>query len=295
MSNNGFNAISNAVAKVKEYTDKKFVTDTAIDTKINNYLSENIDEISNNVKEKIGDTVNSINNPFEKAYWKDSSDGNIYLVTMKNGVLTITKQTNSSDLDDLLEDRLLIWNDEFEGTEINSDYWSATATSWGNEKNDTNGDTVTVSNSLCHITGYPQEEGNITGSWNAGCIIQNNKYTIRRGRIEAKIKINSCAGTNLAFWTNGVGQWAHYGEIDMLETTNSTKFQSALHWSNGSDYGSNTTKTIGSGTFDEEFHIYAVEIEKESISFYQDGNLVWTTDTTINTYYDNINAFSEHI
>lgn len=98
----------------------------------------------------------------------------------------------------------------------------------------------------------------------------------RYGRFEARIKIPEGQGIWPAFWMLGnncaVNPWPACGEIDIME--NIGKEPSIVHGSlHQAGYDSTASYTIGSGKFADDFHVYAVEWEADSIRFYVDGHL----------------------
>ena len=104
-----------------------------------NTLEENLKEFNNKiVKKKIIDAVGTVETPFTNAYWKDSVTNKLYIVKIVDGQLNVSEvgdapvtppsdnpitpsdidmSIDTSSLDGILEDRLLIWHDEFDGTE----------------------------------------------------------------------------------------------------------------------------------------------------------------------------------
>ncbi len=115
----------------------------------------------------------------------------------------------------------------------------------------------------------------------------NSKFAFKYGRVEARIKLPTGAGTWPAFWmlgkniielgafwssTNGTVVWPACGEIDILEHwgSNQNYVQSAMHTpsSFGStvNYGGQTISTASS-----EYHIYSLEWTAERMIFKVDN------------------------
>jgi beta-glucanase (GH16 family) len=102
------------------------------------------------------------------------------------------------------------------------------------------------------------------------------------GRIEARIKIPEGQGMWPAFWMLGEDiptvDWPKCGEIDIME--NVGKEPAAIH---GSLHGPSTTRRTSDLTaifnlppgqsFADDFHLYAVEWEPDTVRFYVDTNL----------------------
>ncbi len=82
--------------------------------------------------------------------------------------------------------------------------------------------------------------------------------------------------------------WPDCGEIDIMESHGSrpSSISSAMH---GPDYFGNTpivhTYTLNSGTFADDFHVFAVEWEPEQVRFYVDDSLHYpVTKATVEQY-----------
>ena len=183
----------------------------------------------------------------------------------------------------------LVWSDEFEGTELNTDYWTCMIGDgslygnyrWGNnELQFYMSDNATVSDGTLKITA--QYESVNGYSYTSARLTTDGKVEVGMGYVEARIKLPSINGVWPAFWmlgTNGE-TWPACGEIDIMETYNTGQFaQYTIHWadSNGDDsylYGSKSTN------FDKtEWHTYGVYRDGTSISFYIDGEWQRTYDT----------------
>lgn len=281
------------------------MTETKVDDRINDYLAENIDTVSDAVKEKIGTAVNSVNSPFETAYWKDSSDGNIYLVTMVNGSLSITRyiadeSENSgedlSGLEDLLTDRLLIWHDEFDGTEIDETKWKI-GNYWGATDcrgDDPNNSCYQVNNSILTLSARPSDSTDITKIWYSSAM--QSVQEIRKGHVQAKIKIVSNPYTNNAFWLNAPDPWPVSGEIDMLETSGYSKFEGAIHY--GNSYGTASAKGAMTYPSTTDWFIAGIEILDDGLKLYVNNeyyaDMCDLSDSFVSTLFAGINPFSTH-
>ena len=189
----------------------------------------------------------------------------------------------------------LVWSDEFNGpigSRVDSSKW-VTETGgggWGNDE-------------LEYYTARPQnaylEDGNLvikvlqekyTGSDNVSKNYTSarlktlGKFTQTYGRFEARIKIPRGQGIWPAFWMMGdnidKAGWPDGGEIDIME--NIGKEPSLVHGTiHGPGYSG--AKGIGSSyalpdkkPFADDFHVFAVEWEPNTIRFYVDKDLYAT-------------------
>lgn len=337
------------------------ISDERLMQAVNNAIADN---------EVLKNAMNSLTNPFETAYWK-SSDGNIYLVSIVDGALSVKKEgdntgggsgsedgdntgdeggssegdnaggesgsgeedntggesgsgegDNTGDeggssegdnteggsssgeenetggednppvLEDLLEDRLLIWHDEFEGDSLNTDVWNyEIGYKRNNEPQYYQEQNVEVSNSICKITARKEtvtdETSGKTYNWTSGSIKTNRNMCFQYGRVEAKIKVSGVGCEFPAFWMIGMGlPWARSGEIDVMEMWDND-FNNAtfnLHWANNEGLHKSVGTTKYACTRDE-WHIFAVEIDEQYITTYLDGVQVAQHDHTTDTYF----------
>lgn len=105
-------------------------------------------------------------------------------------------------------------------------------------------------------------------------------FEIRYGRIEARLLLPYGPGLWPAFWMLGSdyseNPWPACGEIDIMENKGYQPniVSSALHMP-GRYSGNPVTKTFGfqDNRFDVDFHVFAIEWDKEKIDFYVDDVL----------------------
>jgi beta-glucanase (GH16 family) len=108
-------------------------------------------------------------------------------------------------------------------------------------------------------------------------ITTRGKLSAAPGRVEARIKLPAGQGLWPAFWMLGNGfpvtPWPAAGELDIMENRGSApgSSSSAVH---GPGYSGATpfahTHSLTSGTFADDFHIFAVEWNAQRVMFYVD-------------------------
>lgn len=209
-----------------------------------------------------------------------------------NGTIIATE--NGEVLEDLLENRLLIWNDEFDGESLDTTKWryAINNASGAELQAYTNRDeNIKIENSNLVFTAL-KDNYNSSYAWSSGRIDTQGLQAFKYGRIEAKIKYTAKNGAFPAFWTLGnsshyvgdsVGvfkskgeQWAKCGEIDIFEGSGaSTSVTPVIHYDNG--LGTvNTNIGNKTGLNMSEYHIYSIEWDENNLSSYIDNVLINT-------------------
>jgi beta-glucanase (GH16 family) len=191
----------------------------------------------------------------------------------------------------------LTWSDEFNGTDgslPDSAKWEMQTggSGWGNNELETytaravnaaqRGGNLEINAMKEQYTGTD----GITREYTSARLQTKGRFTQTYGRFEARIKMPKGQGIWPAFWMLGndidTAGWPTSGEIDIMETIGSQTASNtgSLH---GPGYSGsnplNKTYTLPSGTFDTDFHVYAIEWEPTTIRFYVDSTLYETRTT----------------
>jgi beta-glucanase (GH16 family) len=125
---------------------------------------------------------------------------------------------------------------------------------------------------------------NIARNYTSARLKTLGRFTKRYGRIEARIKIPKGQGIWPAFWMLGediteVG-WPNCGEIDIME--NIGREPSIIHGTiHGPGYSGDrgigaAYSLLGGARFADEYHVFAIEWEPESIRWLVDKNVYQT-------------------
>ena len=177
----------------------------------------------------------------------------------------------------------LVFEDEFEGTEINRDYWNVSDTQYGGGNNELqyySPDNIEVSNGTLKITALQESKSN--RDYTSGKIDSRYGFTFTYGMVEIRAKQPAGTGTWSAAWmmpvTSHYGGWPSSGEIDIVEYVgydpykiHSTVHTDIYYHKIGTQKGS--AKNVDN--LDTEFHVYKMEWLPESITFYVDDELVY--------------------
>ena len=181
------------------------------------------------------------------------------------------------------------FDDEFNGTSLNSKNWMAISTSntgarGGQECNTPQN--VRVSGGLLMITATKSATevpcGHYPTFYSSGMLITEGRFSQTYGRFEMRAKFPAGKGFQPAFWllpVNPRSRGAYeYGEIDVVEAYSHIPSAVAAHL-----HFVVTPGTPGHGvrcsipTSQTAYHTYAVEWTPTQMRFVYDGNTCWTT------------------
>ena len=125
-------------------------------------------------------------------------------------------------------------------------------------------------------------------NFSSGRINTQNKHDFTYGRFETRLKVPVGQGYLPAFWLmatdeTNYGQWPQCGEIDIMEVMGQeiNKSYHTIHYGYNSGAGhrqNQGTKTLDEGDFASEYHTYALDWEPGKLTWYVDGEEVYTTN-----------------
>jgi len=189
----------------------------------------------------------------------------------------------------------LVWSDEFDAKELNTQIWSyelgdgtayGNQPGWGNNElqiytdNKENLDLVRDKdwNHVLRIRAIQTIIGKDT-SYTSAKITTQGLETIRFGKVEARIKLPESQGIWPAFWMLGVDYlevgWPGCGEIDILEMLggNEDTVYSNVHYvAKNRHQESIEAFTLGEASpFSDDYHLYTMEWTPESITWLVDS------------------------
>ena len=291
--------------------------DTAIKTDINTIKTDlGTEELTTTAKDVKG-AVNEVNAQFKdivkqinkfhlKIY---SEDGTEHTLTISNNnelLLDGNKiSQNTEKLENLLENRILVWHDEFNENSLNDKKWNiqiegddephrnneAQAYLANNVSIDTINKNLVITAKKETYTGNSNISGEgiqtKTYNWTSGSINTNNKMEFLYGRLEMKAKLPCVAGTWPAFWLlnhmfpNGFYRksWSVGGEIDIFEQYNTQQKVNVNLWKPTGN-GCTSLGTASYSCNPTEWHIYAFEWTENKMEVFVDGNSYKAYDTS---------------
>ena len=191
----------------------------------------------------------------------------------------------------------MVWNDEFDGTAINSQNWTHEVNCDGGGNGEKQCYTESADNSyvqdgMLNLVALPAEEGAAL-PYTSARMTTRYKGDFKYGRMEMRAKVPSGQGSWPAFWMmptdEEYGEWPRSGEIDIFESVNlgsaredgtsETHVYGTLHygksWPDNSQSGKSYMQESGANPADD-FHTYAIEWQEGEIRWYMDDHLFAT-------------------
>lgn len=220
--------------------------------------------------------------------------------TVSSSALTDT-QNPASDTVQETDERIvpegysLSWEDNFDGDTIDETIWNRFAAQPG-----------WVNNELQEYTTSPDnaytEDGKLVIRaikngvyYTSARLTTQGKKDIKYGYIEARVKLPSGKGLWPAFWMMAsdeglYGQWPKCGEIDIMECLGNepSTVYGTIHY--GEPHASSQgVYKLASGSFSDDYHIFAVEWTPAEIRYYVDGQLYHT----VNDWFTKVDGMEE--
>lgn len=200
-------------------------------------------------------------------------------------------ESNPCEFSEALADYSLVWSDEFEGDNINTDNWSfqlgngcdIDLCGWGNnelqyytdrEKN------ARVEDGNLIITALNENIG--IAQYTSARLNSKNKVDIRFGRVDVRARLPKGKGLWPAIWMlpteNKFGIWPGSGEMDIMELVGDKPREifGTVHY--GKDFENWTFKSSvyeleGGEDFSEDFHTFSLLWKENCIRFMVDGEI----------------------
>lgn len=184
----------------------------------------------------------------------------------------------------------LIWQDEFQGNELNTNFWSyeygTGSNGWGNNESQYyREENTTVQDGYLIIEARKQNFGGMP--YTSSRIITKGAFDFQYGRVDIRAALPYGQGIWPALWMlgsnfNTIG-WPACGEIDIMEIVGHEPdvLHGTAHWSNAGQHASYGGKTqLPSGTFNDQFHVFSIIWNESQIRWYLNNQLYHTLNIT---------------
>lgn len=188
---------------------------------------------------------------------------------------------NCKQSDPIEKEMKLVWQDEFDGTILDSTKWEIQEGDgseyglwrWGNnEEQYYRKENVTVSGGVLRIKAIKESFGGL--EYTSGRVRSLNKGDFKYGKFQASIKMSNAGGLWHAFWmlpSNPTQPWPISGEIDVMEFVGNktNEIFNTIHFADnlGNRRQIGETEPI---VYDNNFHKYGVEWDANKITWYLD-------------------------
>lgn len=181
------------------------------------------------------------------------------------------------------EDWKLVWDEDFDESEIDEDFWNFDLGGGGWGTNELQNYTNSRNNSFINNGTLVIQALNESGGYTSARLNTMNKFDTLYGKIEVRAILPTGSGTWPSFWMLGyesdILKYPASGEIDILETTglDPVSIYGSAHGGNFHSGGRYVNRT----GFADDFHTFGCEWYYDELRFYVDGNY-YTNVTTQN-------------
>jgi beta-glucanase (GH16 family) len=232
-------------------------------------------------------------------------------VTISSGVATITLINDDEHIfsipetgystPDSYDGMTMVWSDEFDGPEINSNNWTFEIGTgnggWGNnELQYYQEDNTSIIDGNLVIEARRQTLGN--SRYTSSRLITKNKQFFQYGRVDIRAVMPKGQGIWPALWMLGSNilqvSWPSCGEIDIMEMIGGEGRDNVVHgtahWDQGGHVSYGQSMSNPSGELSEEYHVYSIIWDEQRIRWFFDDinyNTIDITPAALSAFHDN--------
>jgi len=209
-----------------------------------------------------------------------------FLLLFTSGFKTIFGQDvhDSTDVDKLLTNYKMVWNDEFNGTEMNQSKWSYRSNGSVRNYATVDGDKTISLDGNGHLVLKVTKEGD---QYYVGQATTDGHFNAKYGYYECRAKMNQSIGPHIAFWLQSpsMGNTPYNqpningAEVDIFEyhrLTPDTIWQTIHINGYGAEHQSQGAQ-IKTPDIDTGFHTFGLLWTDKSYTFYIDGKKTYET------------------
>lgn len=188
----------------------------------------------------------------------------------------------------------LIWNDEFEGNNVDTQNWifeigdGCPNCGWGNNEWEYyRRENAWVENNVLIIEA--RKENYRGKNYTSARMITNNLQSFQYGRIDIRALLPKGQGIWPALWMLGenissIG-WPACGEIDIMEMIGGSgrekTVHGTVHWDhNGEHAQSGGSRSVSVGSLADRYHVFSIIWDESSITWYLDDIAYYTINIT---------------
>ena len=194
----------------------------------------------------------------------------------------------------------MVWSDEFDGPEINSNNWTFEVGTgnggWGNNElqyYQEDNTSIIDGNLVIEARRQTLENSNYTSSR----LITRGKQSFQYGRVDIRAVMPEGQGIWPALWMLGSNHlqvgWPTCGEIDIMEMIGGEERDNVVHgtahWNQDGHVSYGQSMTNVSGKLSEEYHVYSIIWDEQSIRWYFDDvnfNTIDITPAALSAFHD---------
>lgn len=224
----------------------------------------------------------------------------ILLTSSVDGLFALQAESNETEE----AEWELVWQDEFDGDEINMDNWTFDHPENGRYNQEIQSyteDNAWIEDGKLVIEAREEqitEPNGETYNYTSSKLITQGKQSWQYGRFEIMAKLPEGQGMWPAIWMMPedepfYGTWPVGGEIDIMELLGHEphKVHQNIHY--GEPHGdAPNSYTLREGTFADDFHEFALEWEPGEIRWYIDDELVHTANDWFSKHPSNADQFA---
>lgn len=188
----------------------------------------------------------------------------------------------------------LVWNDEFEGSAVNTDYWvfetgdgCPNLCGWGNnEWQYYRSQNAWVEEGVLTIEARRENVGN--RNYTSARMKTQGKKSFQYGRIDIRALLPKGQGIWPALWMLGENittvSWPASGEIDIMEMIGGSgrenQVHGTVHWDSNGHAQAGGSFTLPSGTFADEYHVFSIIWDENLIRWFVNDIQYYQIDIT---------------
>jgi beta-glucanase (GH16 family) len=193
----------------------------------------------------------------------------------------------------------LVWEDDFEGTSLNSSDWTFETgrgtNGWGNnELQFYRQENTKVEDGYLIITA--KKESFSGAEYTSSRLKTQSKQEFTYGRVDIRAALPRGQGIWPALWMLGgnfsTTGWPACGEVDIMEMIGGSNREKTVHgtvhWDNNGSYASHTGSKTIDNMLGDEFHVYSIVWTSTSITWYLDNvqfNVINTTPAALSEFH----------